>query len=291
MATRTAVVTNKPNTADLADKNKRLAYNMYRGMLTQFYPQANAIIESLPHDRVTYDQGVDRHILDMIQQSNQISGGTKRGSNMSEGAMGGGPGVPPPPPPPPPPMPGPGAPMAARPRPPTSSLEPPAAIQVAMMGQSKDKKPFTYTPGGIDLSQIKSPRMARRICRNAANGESAGHPATAADKRPAAGSAAPADDASSGRGASAAPAASGDAAEQTAASATTDAASDAPVIAAAGASAPATPADAAVAALAAAANATAATSDATGGACRSRSCTASAAPTNPSVSYPSTDAK
>lgn len=32
---------------------------------------------------------------------------------------------------------------------------------------TKDKKPFTYTPGGIDLSQIKSPRMARRIERNA----------------------------------------------------------------------------------------------------------------------------
>lgn len=26
---------------------------------------------------------------------------------------------------------------------------------------TKDKKPFTYTPGGIDLSQIKSPRMAK----------------------------------------------------------------------------------------------------------------------------------
>lgn len=32
---------------------------------------------------------------------------------------------------------------------------------------TKDKKPFTYTPGGIDLSQIKSPRMAKRIARNA----------------------------------------------------------------------------------------------------------------------------
>lgn len=32
---------------------------------------------------------------------------------------------------------------------------------------AKDKKPFTYTPGGIDLSEIKSPRMQRRIVRNA----------------------------------------------------------------------------------------------------------------------------
>lgn len=43
--------------------------------------------------------------------------------------------------------------------------EPPACVQNAMM--TKDKKPFTYTPGGIDLSQIKSPRMAKRISRNA----------------------------------------------------------------------------------------------------------------------------
>lgn len=32
----------------------------------------------------------------------------------------------------------------------------------------KDKKPFTYTPGGIDLSEIRSPRMAKRIQMNAA---------------------------------------------------------------------------------------------------------------------------
>lgn len=38
--------------------------------------------------------------------------------------------------------------------------EAPACVQNAMM--TKDKKPFTYTPGGIDLSQIKSPRMAKR---------------------------------------------------------------------------------------------------------------------------------
>lgn len=32
----------------------------------------------------------------------------------------------------------------------------------------KDKKPFTYTPGGIDLSEIRSPRMAKRLQMNAA---------------------------------------------------------------------------------------------------------------------------
>lgn len=44
-------------------------------------------------------------------------------------------------------------------------MDPPPCIQNAMM--TKDKKPFTYTPGGIDLSEVRSPRMARRIERNA----------------------------------------------------------------------------------------------------------------------------
>lgn len=43
--------------------------------------------------------------------------------------------------------------------------EAPACVQNAMM--TKDKKPFTYTPGGIDLSQIRSERMAKRLARNA----------------------------------------------------------------------------------------------------------------------------
>ncbi|CAH0731798.1 unnamed protein product, partial [Brenthis ino] len=46
---------------------------------------------------------------------------------------------------------------------PMGAVEPPACIQNAMM--TKDKKPFTYTPGGLDLSQIKTPSMARRMAR------------------------------------------------------------------------------------------------------------------------------
>lgn len=41
----------------------------------------------------------------------------------------------------------------------------PSTIQNAMA--TKDKKPFTYLPGGLDLSEIKSPRMQRRLERNA----------------------------------------------------------------------------------------------------------------------------
>lgn len=44
-------------------------------------------------------------------------------------------------------------------------MDPPQCVQNAMM--TKDKKPFTYTPGGIDLSEVRSPRMQRRIERNA----------------------------------------------------------------------------------------------------------------------------
>lgn len=54
------------------------------------------------------------------------------------------------------------------------SYIPPAAIQNAMM--TKDKKPFTYTPGGIDfLAEIRSPRMQRRISKNAADEGVANH--------------------------------------------------------------------------------------------------------------------
>lgn len=63
-------------------------------------------------------------------------------------------------------MPGGGAPF---------SYIPPSAIQNAMM--TKDKKPFTYTPGGIDfLAEIRSPRMQRRISKNAADEGVASHP-------------------------------------------------------------------------------------------------------------------
>ncbi|GFQ70357.1 uncharacterized protein TNCT_665261 [Trichonephila clavata] len=39
----------------------------------------------------------------------------------------------------------------------------PAALAGSM---KKDKKPFTYLPGGLDLSEIRSPKMQRRIMAN-----------------------------------------------------------------------------------------------------------------------------
>ncbi|XP_018007346.1 uncharacterized protein LOC108665130 [Hyalella azteca] len=89
-----------------------------------------------------------------------------------------GPAGPPPPPPPPPfvvagatppallqPAPAQGRPSARGAALMMPLAAPPAALAGAMM---KDKKPFTYTPGGLDLSEIRSPRMQRRLSRNAA---------------------------------------------------------------------------------------------------------------------------
>lgn len=45
-------------------------------------------------------------------------------------------------------------------------MNPPSALNSAM---NRDRKPFTYTPGGLDLSEIKSQRMAQRLMRNAMN--------------------------------------------------------------------------------------------------------------------------
>ncbi|KYN04415.1 hypothetical protein ALC62_04639 [Cyphomyrmex costatus] len=62
--------------------------------------------------------------------------------------------------------------------------EPPAAIQNAML--TKDKKPFTYTPGmggKLDLSQIRSPRMARRVAKNANDEGIEGPPKSAIESK------------------------------------------------------------------------------------------------------------
>nr|XP_031825385.1 extensin-like isoform X1 [Nomia melanderi] len=100
----------------------------------------------------------------------------------------------PPPPPPPPPVPGQvpamrintvEPPTIRRPQIVNDGYEPPAAIQNAML--TKDKKPFTYTPGmggKLDLSQIRSPRMARRVAKNANDEGIEGPPKSALEPKP-----------------------------------------------------------------------------------------------------------
>ncbi|KAF6208001.1 hypothetical protein GE061_016450 [Apolygus lucorum] len=141
---------------EMSDPMKmKLANSMYRNMLNAHHTKANAYIATLPRHKVTQDQGIGRQLESMLRQSSQIGGnggGGSPGINSVDG------------PPPPPPIIGhiPSQKLASEI--PPMRKEPPAAIQNAMM---KDKKPFTYTPGGLDLAEIRSPRMAKRINRNA----------------------------------------------------------------------------------------------------------------------------
>ena len=41
----------------------------------------------------------------------------------------------------------------------------PSALATSM---TKDKKPFTYLPGGLDFSEIRSPSMAKRLAKHQA---------------------------------------------------------------------------------------------------------------------------
>ncbi|CAO1307363.1 unnamed protein product [Diamesa serratosioi] len=122
----------RPQPSKTDPQVKRAVYAKYRQMLGSYHNQANDIIKQLPSYMVREDRGFHNNV---IENNNA--------------------------PPPPPPMSGN---VPAR-RLQTQIPEAPACVQNAMM--TKDKKPFTYTPGGIDLSQIKSPRMAKRVAMNA----------------------------------------------------------------------------------------------------------------------------
>ncbi|XP_014291912.3 protein piccolo [Halyomorpha halys] len=144
----------KVDTSDPAVR--RLVYNHYRGILGKYNERANNIVSQLPKERVVEDKGITRQLESMVRQSNQIQSNGNSNTAPGNGA----------PPPPPPPAVGsiPSVRIASEIGS-KKSYEPPAAIQNAMM--TKDKKPFTYTPGGLNLNEIRSPRMARRISRNA----------------------------------------------------------------------------------------------------------------------------
>ncbi|XP_037813868.1 protein piccolo [Lucilia sericata] len=134
---------NNNNTASSPNPQlKRLVYSKYRELLGSYNDQANAYIETLPSYMVHKDKGFNLElkspeiVIDSLKQ--QQNGLTNNHHEMY----------------------GSGQRMPAQ-----QTYEAPACVQNAMM--TKDKKPFTYTPGGIDLSQIKSERMAKRLARNA----------------------------------------------------------------------------------------------------------------------------
>ncbi|XP_055381920.1 uncharacterized protein LOC129612385 [Condylostylus longicornis] len=131
---------------------KRLVYSKYREMLGNYNDKANTIIQSLPTYMVTEDKGFNFDHINDISTLNKTTNGNHNGHHQHHGQNNN------------------------HHHSNYNSIDvvdkearygqaPPACVQNAMM--TKDKKPFTYTPSGIDLSQIKSPRMAKRIARNA----------------------------------------------------------------------------------------------------------------------------
>ncbi|XP_051858731.1 putative uncharacterized protein DDB_G0271606 isoform X7 [Drosophila albomicans] len=134
MATSTLTAAATPSAASVKNPQlKRVVYSKYRELLGSYNDKANAIIETLPAYMVREDRGFQLE-LPMAVHCNDKSSADIYGQRGG-GAVGGG------------------------------GYEAPACVQNAMM--TKDKKPFTYTPGGIDLSQIRSERMAKRLARNA----------------------------------------------------------------------------------------------------------------------------
>ncbi|KAM8715797.1 hypothetical protein ACLKA7_002786 [Drosophila subpalustris] len=132
MATSTLTATATSSATSVKNPQlKRVVYSKYRELLGSYNDKANAIIETLPAYMVREDRGFQ---LELPLHGNDKTCADTYGQRGG-GAVGGG------------------------------GYEAPACVQNAMM--TKDKKPFTYTPGGIDLSQIRSERMAKRLARNA----------------------------------------------------------------------------------------------------------------------------
>ncbi|XP_017105570.3 protein piccolo isoform X4 [Drosophila bipectinata] len=141
MATSTmqSAATSAPGSVTVSANNpqlKRVVYSKYRELLGSYNDKANAIIDTLPAYMVHKDRGFQ------LPELHPVTNGEAKTNCLesSYGQRGGG---------------GAG----------NGGYEAPACVQNAMM--TKDKKPFTYTPGGIDLSQIRSERMAKRLARNA----------------------------------------------------------------------------------------------------------------------------
>ncbi|XP_058447322.1 mucin-2-like [Malaya genurostris] len=116
---------------------KSLVYSKYRELLGSYNGKANEILQSYPAHMVKEDKGFG--FTDNYGGSPQSTIGNSARRIQAQ-----------------------------------LPAEPPACVQNAMM--RRDKQPFTYTPGGIDLSQIKSPRMAKRISRNAQSEGVSGQP-------------------------------------------------------------------------------------------------------------------
>lgn len=45
---------------------RKLVYNMYRNVLGNYNEKANAMLDALPENQVTQDQGIDRQLSDIL---------------------------------------------------------------------------------------------------------------------------------------------------------------------------------------------------------------------------------
>lgn len=45
---------------------RKLVYNMYRNVLGNYNDKANAILDALPENQVTQDQGIDRQLSSIL---------------------------------------------------------------------------------------------------------------------------------------------------------------------------------------------------------------------------------
>ncbi|XP_066137517.1 uncharacterized protein [Euwallacea fornicatus] len=123
---------------------KKAVYGALRHMYGAYHDQANDYLATLPKNRVRKNNGLDSIIDSIAQTRLPCAGADFEPISPSNGYL---PSV------------------KLKTRQSSFDMDPPQCVQNAMM--TKDKKPFTYTPGGIDLSEVKSPRMQRRIERNA----------------------------------------------------------------------------------------------------------------------------
>lgn len=58
--------TNGPKVDPKDPQVRKLVYNMYRGMLDQKHQRANVIVDSVPQDQVSTDEGVGARLESMM---------------------------------------------------------------------------------------------------------------------------------------------------------------------------------------------------------------------------------
>lgn len=62
-----ATAAETPSKLDRTDPRvRKLVYNMYRNVLGNYNDKANAMLDALPENQVTQDQGIDRQLSSIL---------------------------------------------------------------------------------------------------------------------------------------------------------------------------------------------------------------------------------